>query len=38
MTTADELDPARRLCASDGWRVLGPGIRDGQVIMGKPKL
>jgi ribosomal protein S18 acetylase RimI-like enzyme len=38
MTTADESDPARRLYASDGWRVLGPGTGEGQVIMGKAKL
>ncbi len=26
MTTADDSDPARRLYASEGWRVVGPGI------------
>jgi ribosomal protein S18 acetylase RimI-like enzyme len=35
MTTAQESDPARRLYASDGWRVIGPGIGGGQVIMAK---
>ncbi len=35
MTTADEADPARRLYASDGWRVIGPGIGEAQVIMAK---
>jgi ribosomal protein S18 acetylase RimI-like enzyme len=35
MTTSDEADPARRLYASDGWRVIGPGIGEGTVIMGK---
>jgi ribosomal protein S18 acetylase RimI-like enzyme len=35
MTTADDTDPARRLYASEGWHVLGPGIGDDTVIMGK---
>jgi GNAT superfamily N-acetyltransferase len=35
MTSSDPLDPARRLYASEGWRVLGPGIGDGRVIMGR---
>jgi hypothetical protein len=35
MTTSDDADPARRLYASDGWRVIGPGIGEGTVIMGK---
>lgn len=35
MTTADPADAARRLYASEGWRVLGPGIGDATVIMGK---
>ena len=35
MTTADADDPARRLYASEGWEVVGPGLRDGQVIMGR---
>ena len=35
MTSSDPSDPARRLYASEGWDVLGPGIGDGQVIMGR---
>jgi ribosomal protein S18 acetylase RimI-like enzyme len=35
MTTADATDPARCLYASQGWRVIGPGIGHGKVIMGK---
>jgi ribosomal protein S18 acetylase RimI-like enzyme len=35
MTTADADDPARRLYAAEGWQVVGPGLRDGQVIMGR---
>jgi ribosomal protein S18 acetylase RimI-like enzyme len=35
MTSSDPSDPARRLYASEGWHVLGPGIGDGQVIMGR---
>jgi ribosomal protein S18 acetylase RimI-like enzyme len=35
MTTADPADPARRLYATEGWRVLGPGIGDATVVMGK---
>lgn len=35
MTTSDPLDPARRLYASEGWRVIGPGIGKDTVIMGK---
>jgi ribosomal protein S18 acetylase RimI-like enzyme len=35
MTTADADDPARRLYARGGWEVLGPGLRGGQVIMGR---
>jgi ribosomal protein S18 acetylase RimI-like enzyme len=35
MTTSDPSDPARRLYASEGWRVLGPGIGDATVIMGR---
>jgi hypothetical protein len=34
MTTTDAADPARRLYASDGWQVIGPGIGDGTVIIG----
>ena len=35
MTTADASDPARRLYASEGWRVVGPGIGEGRVIMAR---
>jgi GNAT superfamily N-acetyltransferase len=35
MTSAEPTDPARRLYASEGWEVLGPGIGEGTVIMGK---
>ena len=35
MTTADATDPARRLYAAEGWEVLGPGIGEGTVIMGR---
>jgi GNAT superfamily N-acetyltransferase len=35
MTTTDPTDPARRLYAADGWEVVGPGVGDAQVIMGK---
>jgi len=35
MTTADADDPARHLYAHGGWEVLGPGLRDGQVVMGR---
>jgi ribosomal protein S18 acetylase RimI-like enzyme len=35
MTTSDADDPARRLYASEGWQVIGPGLRDGQVILGR---
>ena len=35
MTSSDPSDPARRLHASEGWHVLGPGIREGTVIMGR---
>jgi hypothetical protein len=35
MTSADPHDPARRLYASEGWDVLGPGIGDETVIMGR---
>lgn len=35
MTTADPADPARRLYESEGWRVIGPGIGERTVIMGK---
>ena len=35
MTTDDPADAARRLYAAEGWHVLGPGIGDGTVIMGR---
>ena len=35
MTTADASDPARHLYARAGWEVIGPGLRDGQVVMGR---
>lgn len=35
MTSSNPADPARRLYASEGWHVLGPGIGDGAVIMGR---
>jgi GNAT superfamily N-acetyltransferase len=35
MTTSDPGDPARALYASEGWRLIGPGIGNGTVIMGK---
>jgi ribosomal protein S18 acetylase RimI-like enzyme len=38
MTTADAEDPARHLYARAGWEVIGPGLRDGQVVMGRRRL
>ena len=35
MTSADAEDPARHLYASEGWQVIGPGLIDGQVTMGR---
>lgn len=35
MTSADADDPARRLYASQGWAVLGPGPGDDRVVMGR---
>lgn len=35
MTTADADDPARHLYAREGWQVIGPGLRDDQVILGR---
>ena len=35
MTSADPEDPARRLYRSTGWAVIGPGLSDQQVIMGR---
>jgi ribosomal protein S18 acetylase RimI-like enzyme len=34
MATSDELGPARRLYAAEGWRVIGPGLGTEQVILG----
>jgi ribosomal protein S18 acetylase RimI-like enzyme len=35
MTSADADDPARHLYAREGWQVIGPGLGDGQVTMGR---
>ena len=35
MTSADPEDPAGRLYAAEGWAVIGPGLRDETVIMGR---
>ena len=35
MASADPDDPARHLYRSTGWAVIGPGLSDGQVIMGR---
>ncbi|WP_148614773.1 GNAT family N-acetyltransferase [Nocardioides rubriscoriae] len=35
MTTDDPADPARRLYATQGWQVLGPGVGDHTVVMGR---
>lgn len=35
MTTADPTDPARRLYGSLGWGVLGPGVGEGTVVLGR---
>jgi GNAT superfamily N-acetyltransferase len=35
MTTSEASDPARILYASEGWAVVGAGIGDATVIMGK---
>jgi len=35
MTTANADDPARHLYARAGWEVIGPGLKDDQVIMGR---
>jgi ribosomal protein S18 acetylase RimI-like enzyme len=35
MTTADAGDPARRLYAREGWEVVGPGLGEDQVILGR---
>lgn len=38
MTTADVDDPARQLYAREGWQVIGPGLRHGQIIMGRRRI
>jgi ribosomal protein S18 acetylase RimI-like enzyme len=38
MTTADANDPARHLYARAGWEVIGPGLRDDQVVMARRRL
>jgi ribosomal protein S18 acetylase RimI-like enzyme len=35
MTSSDPTDPARRFYVSEGWQVIGPGIGDSTVIMGR---
>lgn len=35
MTSADPDDPARRLYRSTGWAVIGPGLSQDKVIMGR---
>lgn len=35
MTSADPDDPARRLYDREWWRVIGPGLTDRQVILGR---
>jgi ribosomal protein S18 acetylase RimI-like enzyme len=35
MTSADPDAPARRLYRSTGWAVIGPGLSDDRVIMGR---
>jgi ribosomal protein S18 acetylase RimI-like enzyme len=35
MTSADADDPARHLYAREGWQVIGPGLRDDQVTLGR---
>lgn len=35
MTSADSDDPARRLYRSAGWAVIGPGLSQDRVIMGR---
>ena len=37
MTTADAQDPARHLYARAGWEVVGPGLRDDQVVLGRQR-
>jgi hypothetical protein len=38
MTTADTTDPADHLYARAGCEVIGPGLRDNQVMMGRRGL
>jgi ribosomal protein S18 acetylase RimI-like enzyme len=38
MTTGDANDPARHLYARAGWEVIGPGLRAGQVVMGRLRV
>jgi GNAT superfamily N-acetyltransferase len=38
MTTGDANDPARHHYARAGWEVIGPGLRDGQVVMGRLRV
>lgn len=35
MTSSDPEDPARRLYRSAGWAVIGPGLTEDQVVMGR---
>jgi ribosomal protein S18 acetylase RimI-like enzyme len=35
MTASEPTDPAHRLYTSAGWQVIGPGIGDATVIMGR---
>jgi ribosomal protein S18 acetylase RimI-like enzyme len=35
MTSADADDPARHLYAREGWQVIGPGLSDDQVFLGR---
>lgn len=35
MTTSDPVDPGRRLYAATGWQVLGPGLGEATVILGR---
>jgi GNAT superfamily N-acetyltransferase len=37
MTSSDPGDPARRLYRSTGWAVIGPGLSDDRVIMGRAR-
>lgn len=35
MTSSDPDDPARRLYRATGWAVIGPGLAEAQVVMGR---